>query len=383
MATSRTRSKTSIVDGGIVRQSNGTILGTFSYTEEYHVTLDEYLKKTRADGSLPPGIFNSDKRLALPGVLTKTSGTFRFERLADGTPSMIPGMAPMLLQGSSERNAQNAAYAQELLAMTNPFRSDFSVPVFIKELLELPALIRIKAATLSTYVGGNYLNYKFGWVQLDKDVTALSGILKAIEFRMKDFDILLKRGNLRKRVKQLNVEHLSSTTTDVVIHSTYGVTVRATRNSRSALKTWGSVRWGMHEEFADDLKKLSTLNLALTKVLDLQKPDSETLWQMTPFTWLVDYLEGISSFLGSWKGKAEIYPYDICIMRELRSEDRYQVTSIPSTTQHSGSSRHVRVIKSRDLATRGNFPATPIELLTDSQWRNVLALFLSLGGKKR
>jgi hypothetical protein len=201
---------------------------------------------------------------------------------------------------------------------------------------------------------------------------------------VKEFQSLAKHGNLRRKV---SLDSMSSENSqdNVTLHSTWGVTVKATRRTVTTTKVWGTVRWRPVKDspFAQDLHKLTTFNKAAREVLDLEPLDAETVWQSIPFTWLADYFTGISDFLIANTGRNSVEPYDICIMRETTSVDRYQVTDHPSSVRVNGSGKHIRILYQRDVCDRGDFPAAPAELLNESQWKPVVALFLVLGQKLR
>lgn len=383
MPLSRTRTKTKYIPGGVVTDRYGNVLGTFTVLEEWQETKDWYMKKRREDGSLPPSDFDSDLRVVVPHRLSKNSGTFRFISLATAEGSYLPGVTPPLsVRGTSSRLSENAYYTQTLLAMTNPLRSDFSVPVFIKELVELPTLFKIAFNSLTEAVGSSYLAYRFGWTQFASDVRVLHKITKAIERRIREFDSLKKKGGLRRKVG-LDSLGWSDSTPNVTIHSTYGEVVKATRTTQRSLKVWGSVRWRASPEFVAEIDKLSAFNLAVQQVFDLEAIDAETAWGLVPWSWLVDYFTNISDFLIANAGRGKVEPYDICIMRDIVCVDRYQVTSVTGGVTVSGSGKHVRRVRARDVTVPGDFPAGPIDLLSEGQWKIVLALFLTLGQRLR
>jgi hypothetical protein len=373
------------VSGGTVTQNTGALLATYSYDEFKRETQDVYLKQVRKDGTLPPTDFTSDTFVVIPHTLNRNTTTFRLNGVATSEGAYLPGLTPPLtVRGHPNRVTENAYYTQLLLEMTNPFRADFSVPVFVKELVELPAMFKLLGQTLFSFVGGAYLNYRFGWVTFAQDLKTLQGITLTIEKRVRELESLHKHGGLRRKIKTLGVETYSVSTPDVAIWSVYSATVKATRTSVRQTRVWGTVRWRPVPGMEKDLKKLIAFNEAAKIVLDLEGSiDPLTAWQMLPFSWLADYFTGISSFLGANQGRGLVEPYDICIMRRTISKDSYQVTSASSNVQVSGAGSHTRIVKERDVTTRGNFPVPPTSLLSASQWKVVLALFLSLGEKLR
>lgn len=382
----RNRSLESHLPGGYVYayENHSDVLSTYEYAETVKHCMDFHRKVRRADGTLPPSDLEAETLTCSPFFINKSLGVFCFSaKFTDGVVASIPGRGGLYAERDNpERGVQNAYYTQQLLERTNPFRSEFSVPVFIRELLDLPGLFKLAASTFAGIVGSGYLNYKFGWAQFNRDIKTLASITKTLESRLKEFESLRLKGGLRRTVR---LQHLTSTNSqdDVPLSTVYGVSVYGSRQNFQILDVWGSCRWRPTEDYSRSLERLSNFNLAMDSVFDITDIDAETLWQMSPFTWLADYFEDISGFLAANSGRAFVEPYDICIMRRHVSKDQYQVTWINDDRANvSGSGYHIRDTKARDVTQRGNFPALPIEILNESQWKNVLALFLSFAKAK-
>lgn len=381
----RNRSLISNVDGGNVYEvSSGNVLAAYSYAESTKHCLDFHNKVRDTEGFFPSSDFEMESFTTAPFRISKSSGIFGFsQKFTDGVTARIPGHAPLYPDRDNPlRVDQNAYYTQQLLEKTNPFRHEFSIPVFAVELLELPAMFKLALGSFAGYVGGSYLNYRFGWLQFVDDIKTLASITKALESRLKEFESLRLRGGLRRTVK---LDHLeaNSLQTDVPLSSVYGVSVYGDCQNVQILDVWGSVRWYPTEEYSRSLSKLSNFNLAVNALFDLDVLDPETMWQASPFTWLVDYFEDIGGFLAANAGRAYVEPREICIMRRHVSKDQYQVTWITSTASSNGPGYHIRETKARDVCQRGNFPALPLSILTESHWKAVLALFLVLSGGKK
>lgn len=389
---SRVRDMSSIVSGGTIsNHATGPIVATYSYAEMSKHTEDSYLKKRRDNGlGLPPSNFSSDTSEVVTHTLqSKTDSSFYFRDISTAEANYSPGFSPPLAaRGTSARLLENKAYVQVLLAKTNPFRSEFSVPVFAKELVELMTFFKIAARTFAELVGSSYLAYRFGWTQFVRDIRQLATITVALERRIKEIQSLGKKGGLRRRLA-LDSKGFSVPDTDVSIWSVYGKSVKAKRSSTRHLIVWGSVRWApVDDGLFEGLDKLSQFNLAVLTIFDLEVlegklPDWDTVWNSIPFSWLVDYFTNFGEYLSSKNGRGLVYPYDICIMRKTTCVDAYRATSWTSDLTVTGRGKHTRTIRQRDVCEQGTFPAIPIDLLTANQWKIVLALFLKFAGKPR
>lgn len=378
----RTRSRASTISGGKVYAYEDTswVLAEYSYDESY-ATITDWFKKERRffDGLLPPSDLELESHTVVPFLIHKPTGVFCFQnKYTDGVAARIPGRSPLYAERENPyRASENDYYTQLLLARTNPTRAVFSVPVFIKELVELPFLFRLAAQSFSGIVGKGYLNYKFGWAQFYRDVRTLAGILKALEQRVKEFQSLSQRGGLRRRIRLDRRAYEGPVQTGVPLSTVYGVTCLGESVNYQAMDIYGSCRWRPRLGILGNLEKLTTFNDAARFYFDLDEMDAETMWQMIPFSWLCDYFTEISDFLAANTGRMYVEPFDICIMRHHVSKDQYQVTSITDTATATGGGYHIRETKSRDVWTEGAFPAAPLELLTGNEWKTILALFLS------
>lgn len=356
-------------------------LGFRSVIFEQKTTMDFHKKTRRLDGSLPPSDFESDLVERVPICLNSSTGTFRFESYAvDGsgtTPNLEDAMyAP---RGSGQRLAENAYYTQMLLAETNPLRHEFSIPIAIKELAEIAGLFKITAESMTQYIGGNYLNYKFGWKAFVADIKTLASITRSIESRVREFESLHRKGDLRRKLV-LDTNNSGGSASNLLVQSTWGTQVRVQADARASIKFTGSVRWRYKDGLIPDSSLLKGFNKAVQTVLDLEELDGTTAWGLVPFSWLVDYFINISDFLQGSEGYVELEPYDICIMREWRCRISQKVTSKPASISVSGNGMFYRTIKARDVCFRGSFPTIRTGLLSSSQFLTIAALLARLRG---
>lgn len=376
----RHRSRTRANTAGIVR-ANGEIVGGGWLIESVHETSDFWKKQVRTydpwlSGLLPPSPFESDFAVLKPTYLS--GGSFFIMESYPVERQDIPGYADLYIpQGHWSRILRNNGYAIDLLERTNPGRSDFSVPVFIKELLDLPNLFRLAAKNIFNFAGGAYLNYQFGWTQLRADVLLLHKLTSALEKRVREFHSLQQVGGLRRRIDLAHYS-TSGSVSGVPINSAWGTYVEATARWHCKLTIAGSVRWTCSRDFSKDLEQIGFFNLALRNVLDLEVLDAKTAWELIPWSWLVDYFVDIGGYLGSGEGSHDFTAHDICIMWEYYARETHSGYQYPESIRLSGPGVFTRHIKSRDLVTDISFPSLRTELLSWSQWKVVIALFLRL-----
>lgn len=368
---------TSAISGKIYERSNpgGSVaIGTYSPFSE--TTRDFWKKEVRKDSSLPPSDFRNYEWSRSPIEFTFAGGIIRATQYpVDGkTGDSVVGFNSLRPDfGTPARQAQNNSLALELLTRTNPFREEYSVPVAIKELLDVASLFKLSAGSFAGFLGGSYLNYKFGWVQFVNDIKTLHSITTVIERRIKEFDSLTKKGGLRRCASLPGSLASSAYSPAQTVHSTWGFTVQANVTTQRSCKIHGTVRWRVKDGYLKSFEKLNAFNLAVSKVFDLGQLDSQTMWNLVPFSWLVDYFYDLNSYFGAQVGAGIVEPYDICIIRTLSSRIRHE--PIPrSGYVHSGIGQFSLDGVERDVVPVGSITLPSISLLNRNQILTLVAL---------
>lgn len=234
---------------------------------------------------------------------------------------------PPCMPSASQLQAQLSSLSLKLWAMTNPFRYEVSVPVVAAELVEVASLFRLAVGTFASKVAGNYLNIQFGWKPFLADLKTLSEITTIVESRMREIESLSRFGGLRRSGIFLH----SDTVTNSLEPNYNGAQFRSTSalgpvRRVGSYKVYGSCRWGFTGT-PPSLDKLETFNLALRKALDLETPSPSTIWEMIPFSWLVDYFVDIGTWLQANDGHLEVYPFDTCLTYRAEGTTAWTHTS--------------------------------------------------------
>jgi hypothetical protein len=327
--------------------------------------------------SKPPSPCVISKHHRAPYALSReSSGTFRFRNYPvdnQGTTGIsgFDSVRPAL--GSTSRINENNNLALSVLAETNPFRPEYSVPISIKELIDLGTLFKISTSSFASYAGSAYLTYKFGWQQFVNDIKTLHGITSTLEKRIREFNSLTKKGGIRRSVylKTVRSNYLNASST---IHSTWGVNVDAKVTGKYTCKTHGTVRWTIREGYDTSLTKLQAFNTAVTAVFDLGIPDKQTVWGLIPFSWLVDYFIDVDAWYTASINTKFIEFYDLCIVRHCESSFKQQVISKPASITITGDGVYGRSHIERDVVTSVAFPTSSIQFLNKNQMLTVAAL---------
>lgn len=381
----RTRQRTVTSLGGYVLNASNQIVGSGDIIDDFRLCVDYWKKKARKEppslrGTLEPTDLTMVKYYQNPIRVWRKTGSIRFEAFPASALFVHDSAISYYTPGRSLQQ-DNEFYTLRLLERTNPFRSEFSIPVFIKELVDIGAMFHLAARTFAGFVGGAYLNYRFGWLSFVEDLRTLSKITEAISRRIKEFNSLKRHGGLRRRV-QLGGHSGTLTGDDVLVNSTWGWFPRVNIRHSAHVEVFGSVRWIPTRDFREDLRQLDVINLAFRKVFDLEKPDPATVWELLPFSWLADYFTSIGSYLRANNGAVYVQPTDICLVRKYVCDTHGALTARdPSMDLESNQCNGRCEVTLRTVV--GEPPAFPKiywELLTRSQWQVVTALLLKFRG---
>lgn len=367
--------------GGTIRLygSNCTVAykGNREYTFLYRFTRDFHKKQRRESAVLPP-YPPSDFKSVL-GTVTGPSvsldqrcvrrlTSFALDRTMGGP---LTDVIDITWKGKSDQ-----AYAQKLLDRTSPFRAEFSIPVAIRELVDISQMFRLVGNSLLQLSGNAYLNYRFGWQTFLQDLKKLDNIVKLVDQRVREFDSLFRTGGLRRNIFLDHYSHSDTFYSTSYMNSTFGVWIEGRPMfSDTRTKVWGSVRWIPKGNFRVP-EGPDRWRLAVQQVFDVGPVDAKTIWDIIPWTWLIDYFVSVGDFLGSNTGRLLVEPADICIMRETETVQR-----IPVKSSASSGTYVVRAVeKRRKVVTNIGGPQVFGTLLSMSELQVVAALFAKWRG---
>lgn len=199
----------------------------------------------------------------------------------------------------------------QALANANPNVPIVDIPLFLFELKDLPSMIR-QAGKLLARKGtardapGYYLGYQFGWAPLVRDLWNLTGIGKAIDERLKYIDRLGSGGSHIQRRLRVN-------TATPVVSTHYGDGYYGTAELTSNSKTtaWYSMWCAADQTYRPDNPRWE----AIRSTLGLRLSYS-TLWNMLPWSWMVDWFTTIGQHLNATRTGIPFRPTKLCIMQK-------------------------------------------------------------------
>lgn len=283
---------------------------------------------------------------------------YRVSGFSSFTPnSSYPGQKPY------------GTYAAAAAARSNPSSPYVDVPVSIFELGDLTTLLKKQGDNLIKRGAGKYLEYKFLWEPLIGDLVKLTNFHDQVARRVKAIKKLAGRRGYRRTVvldnlgtsKALNWKPQSAH----VSLPTQNVSVIGSRQIK------GHCRWVA----TADLSKMPSQDvvaLAQRAVLGATL-DLSTLWELVPFSWLIDWGWNIGDYL---KANRNIIParLDSCSIIETTTDS---VTFDPVTqgSHYMSAGSWRRVVKKRFRQTAA--PVAHFPFLTGSQMGIVSALAIT------
>jgi hypothetical protein len=364
------------------------VAGPFAYKTTEWECHDFVDKKKREDGSTPPSDLWLRKTTFKPAFYSIDRVSILDGKLGQKlsqAPCFVPGTSYDLPPGGwSSIEGTDEELVAKLLANTNPFRYEVSVPVMIAELVEAASLLKLASNNFLSLLGSQHLNWEFGWKPTIEDIRTLSTITIAIEKRIREFNSLLKKGGLRRKV-YLASGSKSAEQGWTALYSNGWTSAWSKPSTSWKSQVWGSVRWKPNRDSPIDITTLASFNEACKIVLDLRVPDASTIWEAIPFSWLVDYFLNVGDALQAVEDTDKVVPYDICIMRqrtivtsagvlggvEVDWRNRWTTRNSSGKVEHSFKMRNV--YQPGDVGDLLSFG-----IMSKRQATNLLALLLSL-----
>lgn len=239
------------------------------------------------------------------GYYTATFRDYPVDALSDGQigiASGFPGEQP------------DSYYATQAVARTNPSRPYVDVPVTVLELGDITQLLKKEGENLISALGGYNLKVQFGVAPLTNDLYKLLDFQDQVSRRVAEMEKLKSTKGLRRTVV---LDNLSKTEALPVVWQSQDAFINTPTERLSNRVIKGHTRWTPDV----DLSKLpvpSQVALAKRAVLGLTV-DFATLWEATPWSWLIDWGFALGDFL---KAKRNIIPatcQSVTLMRHTTS----------------------------------------------------------------
>jgi hypothetical protein len=204
---------------------------------------------------------------------------------------------PAMLSAARLRANGRLQWARNSVASDSQY-ADFGQT--IAELRDVSRLLAVKIQNLLNVIGSTYLAVAFGWKPLISDVQKLAQMAKVI-----DKKIAFLRKNAGKSLKRKRT--LYNYTDDLGVVGYYPVgytvpfnTIEFGRNTNNKIYGTGSYKATYHSVTRYELPETADLpgwDEEAYKYLIGLKPDATLIWELAPFSWLVDWFVNIGDFV--------------------------------------------------------------------------------------
>lgn len=270
----------------------------------------------------------------------------------------------------------DAEIATKFAAKTNPSRADIDLPVFLAELKDVPELIFKAGPNVFRNVAQANLAYTFGWAPLLSDLRAMLDFVSLTEKRLQELRTLKKGGLRRKRV----IGTYSSVTTDnwpwdSAVNMAIPGKVTVVRNC----KVWAYCKWKPTSALPSTDSEL--LALARRAVYGMTI-DATTMWELIPFSWLVDYFYTIGSYCEATRN---IVPCALSGPVQIMKHYQYQVFAPFADWYYANKGYSLDpFFESGERKVRSSATPTPyaarLPFLTGRQWSIIASLAVLRSG---
>jgi hypothetical protein len=283
------------------------------------------------------------------------------------------------------------------MARTNPSRPEVSIPQFLAELRDIPAMLHLKGRkTIDGLPGSSAVEQNFGWNPLIDDLKKMSAFTAHVANRRAELYNLHASKGLSRGMTAFS-ETVKNNEPPTTFNSAWGHPVGGFVSYTGFVKKWGSVHWipslpsqrgafgalPENENIKLTVEQTSRLNSYTQDARFLvhgwdssAAAIASTLWELIPWSWLADYFFNVGDYLAANRNGANAVAELGCVMTHHRTVAQQVVTSSwPWFTTVAG--RHRIDQKYRVLATAGITATVPFisigQLVTMSSLAQSLA----------
>lgn len=232
-----------------------------------------------------------------------------------------------LTQAPYELQESDVEFVTRAFADTNPSKADFDAPIFLAELRDVPSLLRNAAQKLSKFGANEYLKYEYGWKPLVSDMRKMMRSMLYLERRIDNLRRLRNNHTIRRHYRPPN--RFDGHVTPI---SRWESSLNDQRFPIIGTQRVDTERWCICTWIADDFDKgvlpatdHELMGLARRAILG-GTIDGSTLWELMPWSWLIDWNTNVSEFLQSQRNIVGASPGPSCLMKHTRIRTQGSLT---------------------------------------------------------
>jgi len=272
----------------------------------------------------------------------------------------------------------DTATITDVMAKTNPSRPEVSLPQFIAELRDIPAMLHLKGKkTIEGLPRSSAIEYNFGWSPLIQDLLKMADFTGQVDRRLQELEGLHSNNGL-SRSRTVFRETVLSREPNTAFQTAWSHSVGGFVTYRNDTRKWGSVNWIPTVPFKGTRGELQSLARLMVHGWDASPGAlASTLWELIPWSWFSDYFFNVGDYLAANRNGVGAVAQMACVMHHKRTVATQVLTSV-SNNCIATAGTHVIDQKSRVLATAGITATMPF--LSIGQLVTMSSLASSLKG---
>jgi len=256
--------------------------------------------------------------------------------------------------------------ATQAAARTNPSRPYVDVPTNVLQLGELAHLIRDTGRSFIRGMGNNNLMYQFGVYPLVNDIVKMVRFADQVDRRVSFIHRLQSQHGLRRTTS--HGSFASSEKVNRFIQS-QGLLIREDFDVSTTISIKAHCRWLPGGDLSS-LSSPSEVRALATRAALGMTIDNSTLWELIPWTWLIDWGTNIGQYFSANRNIIPATLSDVAVMRHTRT-----VAQWPGKAEDDWSCSGIQYIReNKTRATSFVAPTAHFPFLSGNQMGIVASL---------
>jgi hypothetical protein len=232
-------------------------------------------------------------------------------------------IAPSTVYDELSENEKNS-YAMQVAANTNPSTPHVSVPTFIGELKDLPALLHGYGQDLLSILARYYLEWRWCIKPMVRDLRSMIQFQEAVNNRVRWLRRLRTHKPLKRRCS-LSYDHVHQSSSRICLNSE-GCWFWGWRKTTFTEKVWGTAQWILDPEqelpYADE----ELLTLARRMAFGITGYEAlNTTWELLPWSWFIDWFSALGDTISAANNTVPVIATRVNLMRETSSRSHYEI----------------------------------------------------------
>jgi hypothetical protein len=249
--------------------------------------------------------------------------------------SWVPDLYRVYSMGHNPINMGGFDPLTKTIALSNPSKPLFNLPLAIGELKDLPGLFMGVGNKLLRYGANAFLSYQYGWKPFIKDLRSFVNVHKYTHQKMRELRNLYSGNGSRRRINLGKRESSGGQSNILIDNMPFGVEVRADMTSHTIQEQWSTIRWWPTSEPPQGDAAMAQLAndtaLGFTNAVsdwmhgsDRGKIDvAANIWALMPFSWLLGWFTNVNDFIEGARNTVPAKWEPPCIMTRRRTIYRF------------------------------------------------------------